>query len=45
MTILSYVTLSLYRIDNTHPNLALFITFSVLNGIYVCKSKLSHART
>ncbi|KAI1149902.1 EXS family-domain-containing protein [Nemania diffusa] len=35
MTILSYVTLSLYRIDNTHPNLALFITFSVLNGIYV----------
>ncbi|KAI1821834.1 EXS-domain-containing protein [Xylaria intraflava] len=34
MTILSYVTLSLYRIDNTHSNLALFITFSTINGIY-----------
>ncbi|KAI0106440.1 EXS family-domain-containing protein [Nemania sp. FL0031] len=34
MTILSYVTLSLYRIENTHSNLALFITFSVVNGIY-----------
>jgi xenotropic and polytropic retrovirus receptor 1 len=44
MTILSYVTLSLYRIDSTHLNLALFITFSVVNGIYTCKSKLSYAR-
>ncbi|KAI1125872.1 EXS family-domain-containing protein [Nemania abortiva] len=34
MTILSYVTLSLFRINNTHSNLALFITFSVINGIY-----------
>ncbi|TRX95457.1 hypothetical protein FHL15_003788 [Xylaria flabelliformis] len=34
MTILSYVTLSLYRINNTHPNLALFITFSTINGLY-----------
>ncbi|KAI1166305.1 EXS family-domain-containing protein [Nemania serpens] len=34
MTILSYVTLSLYRIENTHTNLALFITFSTVNGIY-----------
>ncbi|KAJ8123374.1 hypothetical protein ONZ43_g666 [Nemania bipapillata] len=34
MTILSYVTLSLYRIDNTHPILALYITFSVVNSIY-----------
>ncbi|KAI2643164.1 EXS-domain-containing protein [Xylaria nigripes] len=34
MTILSYITLSLYRINNTHSNLALFITFSSVNGIY-----------
>ncbi|KAJ2987887.1 hypothetical protein NUW58_g4265 [Xylaria curta] len=34
MTILSYVTLSLYRIHNTRTNLALFITFSTLNGVY-----------
>ncbi|KAI3339816.1 EXS family-domain-containing protein [Ustulina deusta] len=34
MTILSYVTLSLYRIQKTHTNLAFFITFSVANGIY-----------
>ncbi|KAI0183387.1 EXS family protein [Xylaria flabelliformis] len=34
MTILSYVTLSLYRINNTHSNLALFITFSTINGLY-----------
>ncbi|KAI1753565.1 EXS family-domain-containing protein [Xylaria castorea] len=34
MTILSYVALSLYRINNTHSNLALFITFSTLNGLY-----------
>ncbi|KAI1437509.1 EXS-domain-containing protein [Xylaria sp. CBS 124048] len=34
MTILSYVTLSLYRIQNTHSNLALFITFSTINAIY-----------
>ncbi|KAI0392641.1 EXS-domain-containing protein [Xylariaceae sp. FL0594] len=34
MTILSYVALSLYRINGTHSNLALFITFSTLNGVY-----------
>ncbi|GAW12379.1 hypothetical protein ANO14919_017450 [Xylariales sp. No.14919] len=34
MTILSYVTLSLYRIHRTHSNLALFITFSTINGVY-----------
>ncbi|KAI0536581.1 EXS family-domain-containing protein [Xylaria digitata] len=34
MTILSYVTLSLYRIHRTHTNLALFITFSTINGVY-----------
>ncbi|KAI1365879.1 EXS family-domain-containing protein [Xylaria arbuscula] len=34
MTILSYVTLSLFRIQGTHSNLALFIAFSVLNGLY-----------
>ncbi|CAK7271965.1 Xenotropic and polytropic retrovirus receptor 1 [Sporothrix epigloea] len=34
MTIASYVTLSLYRIQETHSNLALFITFSTVNSIY-----------
>ncbi|GAP83951.1 putative SYG1 protein [Rosellinia necatrix] len=34
MTILSYVTLSLYRIHNSRTNLALFIAFSATNGIY-----------
>ncbi|KAI1113713.1 EXS family-domain-containing protein [Nemania sp. NC0429] len=34
MTILSYVALSLYRIEDTHTNLVLFITFSTVNGIY-----------
>ncbi|RYC65373.1 hypothetical protein CHU98_g845 [Xylaria longipes] len=34
MTILSYVALSLFRINNTHSNLALFITFSTINGLY-----------
>ncbi|KAH8165864.1 hypothetical protein CIB48_g2367 [Xylaria polymorpha] len=34
MTILSYVTLSLYRIHNAHSNLALFIAFSTINGLY-----------
>ncbi|KHO01436.1 exs [Metarhizium album ARSEF 1941] len=35
MTIISTVMLSLYRIDGTNSNLALFITFSILNSIYV----------
>lgn len=34
MTILSYVALSLYRIQNSKSNLALFITFSTINSIY-----------
>ncbi|KAI0459942.1 EXS family-domain-containing protein [Xylaria acuta] len=34
MTILSYVTLSLFRMHNTHANLALFVTFSTINGLY-----------
>lgn len=37
MTILSYVTLSIYRIDRTNGNMALFIFFSVVNSIYCCK--------
>jgi hypothetical protein len=38
MTILSAVFLSAYRIDGSHSNLALFITFSTINGVYTCKS-------
>ncbi|KAI1818183.1 EXS-domain-containing protein [Poronia punctata] len=34
MTILAYVALSLYRIHGTRTNLALFITFSTINGLY-----------
>ncbi|KAI0525490.1 EXS family-domain-containing protein [Xylaria bambusicola] len=34
MTILSYVMLSLYRIQNTHSHLALYIAFAVINGLY-----------
>lgn len=37
MTILSTVMLSLYRINGTRSNLALYIAFSTINGIYVCK--------
>ncbi|KJZ74474.1 hypothetical protein HIM_06070 [Hirsutella minnesotensis 3608] len=35
MTIVSYVLLSLYRIDGTHTKLALYITFALFNSIYV----------
>ncbi|KAG5982820.1 hypothetical protein E4U55_001273 [Claviceps digitariae] len=35
MTIVSAVMLSLYRINNTRSNLALFIGFSVINSVYV----------
>lgn len=38
MTILAAMCLSLYRVENTHTNLALFITFSTINGIYTCKN-------
>ncbi|KAI0835284.1 EXS-domain-containing protein [Hypoxylon sp. FL0890] len=34
MTIMSYVTLSLYRMRATQSNLGLFVTFSTMNGIY-----------
>lgn len=34
MTIMAAVTLSLYRINGTNSNLALFATFSVVNSIY-----------
>lgn len=34
MTIVSYVALSLYRIQESHSNLALFITFSTMNSVY-----------
>ncbi|KAI6255215.1 hypothetical protein MCOR27_005251 [Pyricularia oryzae] len=34
MSILAAVCLSLYRLENTHTNLALFITFSSINAIY-----------
>ncbi|KAI0122920.1 EXS family-domain-containing protein [Xylariales sp. AK1849] len=34
MTIMAAVTLSLYRIQGTNSNLALFATFSVVNSIY-----------
>lgn len=34
MTILAAVMLSIYRIHDTHSNLALFVTFSTVNAIY-----------
>ncbi|KAL8315673.1 hypothetical protein RB593_008972 [Gaeumannomyces tritici] len=34
MSIIAAMCLSLYRIDGTRTNLALFITFSTINGIY-----------
>jgi hypothetical protein len=38
MSITAAVMLSLYRISGTRTDLALFITFSVINAIYCCKS-------
>ena len=35
-TILFYVTLSLYRLDETMTRKICFIFFATLNGIYVC---------
>ncbi|POR36788.1 Protein SYG1, partial [Tolypocladium paradoxum] len=35
MTIVSYMVLSLYRINGTRTNLALYITFSFINSVYV----------
>lgn len=34
MTITATVCLSLYRVENSRANLALFITFSTINGVY-----------
>lgn len=34
MTVISYVMLSLYRIDRNNTNMALFIGFSVINSLY-----------
>lgn len=45
MTIISAVMLSLYRINNSRANLALYITFSVINSIYVCTSYTIHLRS
>jgi xenotropic and polytropic retrovirus receptor 1 len=37
MTILYYVTLSMYRIDRNRAHLAVFVTFATINAIYCCK--------
>ncbi|KAK1574598.1 EXS family-domain-containing protein [Colletotrichum navitas] len=34
MSILAAMSLSIYRINNTHGNLAMFITFAAINAIY-----------
>jgi hypothetical protein len=36
MSIAAAVMLSLYRIDGTRSNLALFITFAMINAVYCC---------
>lgn len=38
MTILAALTLSLYRINGTNSNMALFISFSLINSFYACES-------
>lgn len=40
-SILAGVFLSTYRIHNTNANLALFVAFSSVNGIYTCKLPLN----
>ncbi len=37
MTIMYYMTLSLYRINENKSLLALFITFATINALYTCK--------
>ena len=37
MTIMYYICLSIYRIDRTNSNLALFSTFAAINALYCCK--------
>lgn len=44
MTILYYVTLSIYRIDRTWTHLAVFITFATINAIYCCKASFDSFR-
>ncbi|WDK12756.1 EXS family protein [Colletotrichum graminicola] len=34
MSILAAMSLSMYRIDNTHGNLAMFVTFATINAVY-----------
>ncbi len=36
-TILYYLTLSIYRIQESYTHLAVFITFATLNAVYTCK--------
>jgi hypothetical protein len=43
MTVLYYMTLSLYRIENSHGNLALFITFAAINSFYCSEYSLRWA--
>jgi len=41
MTIMYYMTLSLYRIQDDTSLLALFITFATINALYCCKCQVS----
>jgi len=43
LTIMYYVTLSLYRIDGTDQALGLFITFASVNAAYCCKDSQAQA--
>lgn len=44
MSIMTAVTLSIYRISGTNGNLALFIVFATINGFYTCKWTRLHCR-
>lgn len=37
MSIMAAVTLSLYRMNGSTANFALFVTFSIINSIYCCE--------
>lgn len=37
MTILYYMTLSIYRIDRNYTHLAVFVTFATINAVYTCE--------
>jgi hypothetical protein len=45
MTITYYATLSVYRIDRSDSNLALFSTFAAINAIYCCRPPSSPLST